>query len=86
MDIPALPFSKMRERVTKPKPVSYPKELITIGDHLRAWRLDNGLLQSDVATILGVCEDSIVGWENMRYKPSNNSTSKIAALIRSKTS
>lgn len=61
--IPALPFSKSTRTVPRPKPRSYPKELKTIGDHIRAWRIDNFLSQAEVAKILGVCEDSVVGWE-----------------------
>ncbi len=61
--IPALPFSRMTRNVSRPKPKSYPKELKTIGDHIRAWRTDNFLSQAEVAKILGICEDSVVGWE-----------------------
>jgi DNA-binding XRE family transcriptional regulator len=32
-----------------------------MGDHIRAWRIDNKLLQADVAKRLGVCEDTIAG-------------------------
>lgn len=63
MIIPALPFSRIDNTVYRPKPESYPKILKTIGDHLRAWRIDNRLLQADTANILSVCEDTIVGWE-----------------------
>ncbi len=61
--IPALPFSKTNNVIAKPKPKSYPKELNTIGDHIRAWRLDNQLFQSDVASLLGVTEESVYNWE-----------------------
>lgn len=40
-----------------------PKELKTIGDHIRAWRITNGLFQKDVAEILGISENSIMLWE-----------------------
>src|SRR5690606_30533576 len=74
-DIPALPFSRERKAVLRPKRPGYPKELRTIGDHIRAWRIDNHLSQASVAKILSVCEDSVVGWEmkgttpTMRYMP-----------------
>lgn len=61
--IPALPFSAVNRKVPRPKPEGYPIELKTIGDHIRKWRMDNNLLQSDIASILKVCEDSVVGWE-----------------------
>lgn len=53
----------MQNTIALPKPDGYPKVLKSIGDHIQAWRLDNHLQQSDVAKMLGVCEDSIVGWE-----------------------
>lgn len=56
-------------KAQKPKHVDYPKELLTIGDHIRAKRLDLGLLQKDVAKIIGVCEDTITYWEMNRTKP-----------------
>lgn len=46
-----------------------PVHLHTIGDHIRKKRLASGLLQSDVAKILDVCEDTITGWENGRNMP-----------------
>jgi len=42
----------------------------TLGDRLRATRLDLGLLQKELATMLGVTEDTICYWENNRVKPS----------------
>jgi DNA-binding transcriptional regulator YiaG len=75
MDIPALPFSRSLNVVELPNPESYPKELKKIGDHIRAWRIKNHLLQSEVAKLLGVCEDTIAGWEMrgttpfIRYMP-----------------
>lgn len=58
-----MPFSTKRIKVSLPKPIDYPKALITIGDHIRAWRIDNHLPQSDVARMLQVSVDSIIGWE-----------------------
>lgn len=51
-----------------------PKELKTIGEHIRAWRITNGLLQKDVSRILGITEESVVRWESgttpfIRYMP-----------------
>jgi len=51
-----------------------PKELKTIGDHIRAWRISQGLLQKDVARILNITEESVVRWESgttpfIRYIP-----------------
>ena len=57
-------------------PKGMPKELKTIGDHIRAWRINQGLYQKDVAKILGITEESVVLWEVggttpfIRYLPS----------------
>ena len=65
-----MPFSKLDENVCKPlgnKAVILPA---TIGDKLKNRRIELGLLQKDVANMIGVCEDSITLWENNRNEPS----------------
>jgi DNA-binding transcriptional regulator YiaG len=57
----------------------YPKQIITIADHLRKRRLDLKLLQGDVARMIGVSEDTITYWENGRTVPL---ISAIPAVIR----
>ena len=54
-----------------PKPLDwrYPKELKTIGDHIRKRRLDLGLLQKEVAEILDTDKTSISNWETYGKKP-----------------
>jgi transcriptional regulator with XRE-family HTH domain len=47
----------------------YPGQKVTIGDHIRKARLDRGLLQKQVADILGVGTCSIYNWENNRGEP-----------------
>jgi DNA-binding transcriptional regulator YiaG len=42
----------------------YPKELNTLGDHIRAMRLERGMLQREVADMIGVCKGTIIHWEN----------------------
>ena len=50
-------------------PAGYPKQLRTVGDHLRKKRLELGLLQKQVAEQLGVDETTIYKWENHRSAP-----------------
>jgi len=55
-------------------PDGYPVNPQTIGEHIRKKRMDNRLMQSEVANIIGVSEESIWNWENrtqphMRYLP-----------------
>jgi len=55
--------------------------LKTLGDHLRKKRLELGLLQKDVAKILGVSQDTIYNWENNRTSPSLRSIPKIIEFL-----
>ena len=61
-----LPITKTAIRPRNPK---YPKELVTLGDHIRSRRLDLGLEQQDVAKIIGVTTTSINNWELKRSTP-----------------
>ena len=79
--IPALPYSKSHNSVARPKSRLYPKELKTIGDHIRAWRITSGLLQKDAARILSVCEDTVVGWEMRGTKPTIRQMPRIIKAI-----
>lgn len=60
----ALPFCKIELKAPKPPPAGYPKILKTLGDHIRKKRLDLGLLQKDVAKIIGTTESTIWNREN----------------------
>ncbi len=53
----------------------YPEFPITVGDHIRKKRIDLGLLQREVAEIIGVTVSSIYNWEHgvepeLQYNPS----------------
>ena len=47
----------------KPLPDGYPKECITIGDHLRKRRIDLGMHQAQVAKKFNVTTCTITNWE-----------------------
>lgn len=52
----------------------YPVFPITVGEHISKKRMDLGLLQREVAEIIGVTESSIWNWEHgtepeLQYKP-----------------
>ena len=64
-----MPFCHLTLTSPKPKDSKYPTDLRTIGDHLRARRLDLGLLQKDVAVWLGVAVENVRNWEWRRTKP-----------------
>ena len=46
-----------------------PKERKTLGDHMRAVRLERGLLQREVAELIGVRRGTINKWECNRGEP-----------------
>ncbi len=50
-------------------PKRYDFEPKTLGEHLKKQRLERGLLQTQVATLLGVDEASIVNWERGKRTP-----------------
>ena len=54
---------------SKPRSCAYPKELKTLGDHIRKRRLDLGLLQRDVAERVGAAVASLWVWENECREP-----------------
>jgi transcriptional regulator with XRE-family HTH domain len=61
-----LPFCHISLKGQRPLPQAYPRELKTLGDHLRNRRLDLKLLQKEVAQKVGVDEATIYNWENNR--------------------
>jgi transcriptional regulator with XRE-family HTH domain len=71
----ALPFCHFQLLAARRKPARYPKQINSLGDHIRARRLDLKLLQTQVANQIGVHEQTITGWEvnatvpEVRYMP-----------------
>jgi transcriptional regulator with XRE-family HTH domain len=63
------PVSQPAKVVGSTPPEAYPKEIKTLGDHLRKIRLDLGYLQREVAAIIGVDESTIYHWEGQRNPP-----------------
>ena len=77
----ALPFCQITLQAQKPPSPAYPKELKTLGDHLRKRRLDLKLLQKEVAQKLGVNQDTICNWENNRTSPTLRFIPKIVEFL-----
>jgi transcriptional regulator with XRE-family HTH domain len=65
----SLLFCHISLTTSKPKSSEYPKELKTLGDHLRARRLDLKLLQKDVGQRIGGSVSDVWNWENNRANP-----------------
>lgn len=64
-----MPFCHARLQALKPMSPEYPKELKTIGDHIRKRRLDLGLFQRQAAEQIGVSEATICNWERSETGP-----------------
>ena len=66
-----------------PKPISpnYPKKLETLGEHIRKRRLDLGLLQKDVASLIGVSKATIYNWEANEASPQIHHLPKIIEFL-----
>ncbi len=64
-----MPCCRWTLKSSKPQSAQYPRELKTIGDHLRKRRLDLGLLQREVAERIGVDECTVCNWEGRRNVP-----------------
>ena len=64
-------------------PDGYPINPKTIGEHMRKKRMDKRLMQSEVANIIGVSEESIWNWENGRTKQSKKNLEIISAFVTS---
>ena len=69
-----MPYYRWSITGERPRP-GYPKELKTLGDHLKRRRLDQGLTQKEAGEQLGVSPGSVQNWETggtsieVRYYP-----------------
>ena len=77
----SLPCCHIRLTARKPPPPSYPRQLKSLGDHIRKQRLDLGLLQTDVAHEFGVDEMTVCNWEINRTSPQLRFITKIIAFL-----
>lgn len=62
-------FCHVHRRGRKSRPKGYPEQPRTLGEHLRRRRSDLGLLQREVAALLGVSAETILGWERWKREP-----------------
>ena len=76
-----MPFCHFQLTARKPCPLPYPAQLDTLGDHIRKRRLDLGLLQREVAEVVGVTESSIWNWEANRSTPQLRFIPKVVAFL-----
>jgi transcriptional regulator with XRE-family HTH domain len=64
-----LPFCHSEIRAQKPKSESYPKEINSLGDHIRTRRLDLKLLQREVGEQIGASGATVHNWERNESTP-----------------
>ena len=64
-----MPFCHADLRASKPSSIHYPQGINTLGDHIRARRLDLKLLQKQVADYIGVAYATITNWEGNTTSP-----------------
>jgi len=64
-----------------PPPRKYPRELRTLGDHLRKARLDRGLWQEHVAADLGVSVSTLLNWERNHTRVQTRFMPKVVAFL-----
>ena len=76
-----MPFCHLKLKARKPRDPAYPKELDTLGDHLRAVRLDRGLLQREVAAQLGVNLFTVIHWERGKTTPPVRYVPRLIAFL-----
>ena len=76
-----MPFCHLRLSAAKPKDANYPREIVSIGDHIRARRTEVGLLQRQVAACVGVTVSAVLNWEKNRSTPSLRFLPKISEFL-----
>ncbi len=64
-----MPFCHVTLRGQKPLPPEYPRELTTIGNHIRKRRLELGIRQEEAAGRIGVGVNTLLKWETGWHKP-----------------
>ena len=59
----------------------YPKNPQTLGEKIRKARMDRGLLIRELASQLGVTEDTVINWEVRDIKPREDDIERIKDFI-----
>jgi DNA-binding XRE family transcriptional regulator len=60
---------------------SYPKNPQTFGERIRKARMDKGLYAKELASQLGVTEDTVINWEKDRNMPTGKNMEKVREFI-----
>ena len=76
-----LPFCQGRLVAQKPRASAYPSVVRTLGDEVRARRLDRGLTQAQLAADLQVDVWTVVNWEGNHTRPLPKNREAIYRLL-----
>ncbi len=76
-----MPFYKITLQGEKRPSPNYPKELKSLGDHMRKRRLDLGLTQDEVAVQLGAHRNTLSEWETTGRPPDDKHLGRIYAFL-----
>ena len=52
-----------------------------LGDKIKELRKQKGMTQADLGRAIGVCYQSISGWEHKRYNPSYDNISELERVL-----
>jgi DNA-binding transcriptional regulator YiaG len=77
----AVPFSELAVTVALTDKRAFPKELKTIGDHIKQARLERKMLIKDVIAALGICRWTHREWEHNNLEPFVYHYPKIIAFL-----
>ena len=59
----------------------YPKNPQNLGEKIRKARMDKGMMIKELASQLGVTEDTVVNWEARDIKPEEKNMEKLKAFL-----
>lgn len=64
-----MPFSELSVTLPLPDKRPFPKELQTVGNHIKSARLSRNILIKDVCSLLRINRETLRGWELGLFEP-----------------
>ena len=64
-----MPFSELNETIPLPDKRPFPKEVQTVGNHIKYARLSRNILIKDVCAFLKIDRETLRGWELGLFEP-----------------
>jgi len=64
-----VPYSKLDVTIPLPDKRPFPKELQTVGNHLKAARLSRNMLIKDLCALLNISRETLRSWELGEFEP-----------------